>query len=142
MGQGETTMGETITKMEEDFQKSTVTAESNRKGVYGGGVRYFTPHNENEEEEEEETSEEDESYEEETGYTLHTDQDEEETYEKHEELDTVEVDGSDMGSFFSETEKEENPRYNSGGVESVTSTMSTGWSNYPLPVAGRDKDVP
>jgi len=108
-----------------ELLKSSHTMDSNRKGVYGGGVRYFTPdngHDEEEEESEEETTE-DEDFEEEETY------EEEGTYESHgeEEGDTVEVDGSDMGSMFSSEEKSFDYHGNAG-VESVSSLSTNGQS--------------
>jgi len=123
---------ETATYTEEELGKSkelgksSGTFESNRKGVYGGGIKYFNPHNE------EESSEDQDSYEEEVESTIPTEQEGIEVYQKHGEMATMEVDGSDMGSLFSETE-EESPHYKtSGGVESVDSTMSTGYQNEML----------
>merc|ERR1712157_139412 len=99
--------------------KSVGTLQSNRKGVYGGGVRYFTPHKE-----EEETSEEDESYEEETENTFPTDQEEDTAYHTQGKMTTAEAGGSDLGSLFSETE--DCPQYYpSGGVDSVASSYTS-----------------
>merc|ERR1711966_254802 len=112
---------ETTAHAEEDFEKSKElgksfgTLESNRKGVYGGGIKYFSPHSE------EESSEGSDSYEAEVESTISTEQDE------------IEVrDGSDMGSLFSETEEESHYYKTPGGVESVNSTLSTGYQNEIL----------
>jgi len=103
-----------------EFKRSARTVGSNRKGVYGGGVRYFTPDNhdapsevsEEEEEEdytEEEYFEEEETYDEENTYSLRSDNEE-----------GIDCDGSDMDSMFPEEEEAYDYKGNAG-VESVTS---------------------
>jgi len=135
----------------EDFKnKSMNTMGSNRKGLYGGGVRYFTPdtqYDDDESEEEEETESEveseDETTEEETYLSGDDDEEEEEeesvksddaqTYSRHsdEESDTIHVDGSDMNSLFSDDTEESYHYAANSGVESVT-TMSTAGQNEHL----------
>lgn len=61
-------------RAQEEFQRS------DRKGVYGGGVRYFTPDNGRDDDSEEESAEDDDFEEEEETY-----EEEEETYEEEEE---------------------------------------------------------
>lgn len=103
----------------EDFKKSTRTMGSNRQGVYGGGVRYFTPDNdapsELSEEEEEDSTTEEEDIEEET-------YDEENTHSERsdKEKEVIHCDGSYMDSMFSEEEEAYNYKDNAG-VESVAS---------------------
>ena len=131
----------------DDFKKSSHTAASNRRGVYGGGVQYFTPDNgkyddddesETEDEgteevcyedsEEEEDAEEEEDVEE---YTSQDEYDEEDDTEGGDESDTIELMGSDMESMFS-AEDTYDRHQQSVGVESISgadsisdSTMST-----------------
>merc|ERR1719232_1050371 len=88
-----------------DLKKSHRTLSSNRKGVYGGGVRYFTPDSARDDDSEEETTE-DESFADES-------EEEGETYEEEEttedesfadegsgRYDSVAEAGSDMGSML------------------------------------------
>jgi len=101
----------------EESKKSSVKQKSTRRGVYGGGVQYFTPqqsYREEEEEGSEEGSEENRS----------TDNEdfEEEDEDYSNDSNMIEIEGSDMGSMFSE--EESTHMLSAAGVESVT-TMST-----------------
>jgi len=105
----------------DELKKSAHTIGSNRQGVYGGGVRYFTPDDNDDapsEVSEEEDSTEDEDFEE-----------EEETYDEEnaygerseeEEEEGIDCDGSDLDSMFPEEEEGIDYKGNAG-VESVTS---------------------
>jgi hypothetical protein len=90
----------TMSIVEEEKSRS---AASDKRGVYGGGVRYFTPDKSYSEDGDEESEESEES---------------EQEDEKH--GDFIEVEGSDMGSMFSE--EEESYRPSTDGVESVASS--------------------
>ena len=78
---------------------------SNKRGVYGGGVRYFTPENSYSEDSDQESEESEES---------------DEDKDKLVSDDFIEVEGSDMGSMFSE---EEESCYPNDGVDSVMSSI-------------------
>lgn len=162
---GESTFCST-TKVDESFKKSSHTMGSNRRGVYGGGVQYFTPDNgkydddEDEEEDEVEESEEedddigcsdDEDFEEEEEDDEYTHQDDyEDEYDNEREngggeeeegdegSDTIELDGSDMESMFSNDDTYDHHQNSVGvdsvdddGVDSVT-TLSTAEQNEVL----------
>jgi len=107
----------------DELKKSAHTIGSNRQGVYGGGVRYFTPDDNDdapsevsEEDDEEEDSTEDEDFEEEEETY-----DEENAYgERSEEEEGIDCDGSDLDSMFPEEEEGIDYKGNAG-VESVTS---------------------
>ena len=136
---------ETTAHAEEDFEKSKElgksfgTLESNRKGVYGGGIKYFSPHSEEESSEGSDSYEEEEVESTEDFYEEEEEESAEDSYEAEvestisTEQDEIEVrDGSDMGSLFSETEEESHYYKTPGGVESVNSTLSTGYQNEML----------
>ena len=114
----------TTTANEDDFKnKSTVTLESQgRRGVYGGGVRYFTP-----EKSYDEFDDEDETEEEEEDTTTEDEDFSEEEYTDNEgDEETMEVDGSDMGSMFSEEESSASYGYNhanNAGIDSVCGSV-------------------
>lgn len=96
----------TMSLVEEEKSSSTV---SNKRGVYGGGVRYFTPDKSYSEDGDEESDKESEE------------SDEEE--EKSASDDFIEVEGSDMGSMLSEEEESYGPT--NDGVESVESALNS-----------------
>jgi len=104
----------TLSLVEEEKSRSTSSDKSStnsnaRRGVYGGGIRYFTPdrsYEEDEESDDEESSEDEEK-----------DYDEEDNGPSEE---FIEVEGSDMGSMFSE--EEESYRPPNDGIESVASS--------------------
>eukprot|EP00578_Thalassiosira_sp_NH16_P012325 CAMPEP_0181120052 /NCGR_PEP_ID=MMETSP1071-20121207/23936_1 /TAXON_ID=35127 /ORGANISM="Thalassiosira sp., Strain NH16" /LENGTH=882 /DNA_ID=CAMNT_0023204653 /DNA_START=215 /DNA_END=2863 /DNA_ORIENTATION=+ len=127
------TDGTTTDDKQEEFNKSRKSISSGRRGVYGGGVRYFTPEKSYEEDDEES---EDES----EGRSTDDDEDFEEEEEDYAEEDdtedytatTLEEDGSsaieidnpsDMGSMFSDAESSAAAydHHRNAGVESVTS---------------------
>jgi hypothetical protein len=89
--------------VEEEKSHSTV---SDKRGVYGGGVRYFTPDKSYSEDGDEESNESEES--------------DDDNEEKSASDDFIEVEGSDMGSMFSEDEESHRP--SNDGVESVASS--------------------
>lgn len=93
----------TTSLVEEEKSRS---AASDKRGVYGGGVRYFTPDKSYSEDGDEESDESEES--------------EEEEEDKSASDDFIEVEGSDMGSMFSE--EDESHRPSNDGVESVASS--------------------
>ena len=139
------TYGETATSTtvnSEDFKKSQPTMVSNgRRGVYGGGVRYFTPDNGQDDDDDEEGddgssgSDEEESGEEETMMSDDEDFEEEDTYDAYEDhievdndddeddeerSDVIEHDEDEVNSMFSEESSSYD--YNrTAGVDSVTS---------------------
>lgn len=152
---------------ESSFKKSSHTMGSNRRGVYGGGVQYFTPDNgkydEDEDEDEDEVEEsedgeigcsDDEDFEEEDEDDEYTHQDDyEEEYDNEGEngdggeggdgdegSDTIELEGSDMESMFSNDDDTSYDHHqNSVGVDSVVSdgvdsatTFSTAEQNEVL----------
>merc|ERR1719232_2089431 len=89
-----------------DLRKSHRTLSSNRKGVYGGGVRYFTPDSARDDDSEEETTE-DESFADESEEEGETYEEEEETYTEDSydddgsgRYDSVAEAGGDMGSMI------------------------------------------
>jgi hypothetical protein len=123
------TNGETLSSVgEATSESSKVSMGSDRKGVYGGGVRYFTSddcddesddyHSDGSEEEDEDESAE------------NFDEDESDAYEEEEQEEMHEVEGS-MGSMFSDEDSFRDNR--STGVDSFSdsSTLSSG---YPTPV--------
>jgi len=148
-GDETTTSGASTYNSKDDFEKSRHTVASNRRGVYGGGVQYFTPDNgkyddddesESEDEGTEEVcyedSEEEEDAEEEEDVEEYTSQDEydeeDDTEEGGEESDTIELEGSDMDSMMLSADDTYDHKQNSVGVESISevdsisdSTMST-----------------
>lgn len=91
----------TLSLVEEEKSRSTA---SDKRGVYGGGVRYFTPDKSYSEDGEESDEESEESEED----------------DKSASDDFIEVEGSDMGSMFSE--EEDSYRPSNDGVESVASS--------------------
>jgi hypothetical protein len=93
----------TMSLVEEEKSRS---AASDKRGVYGGGVRYFTPDKSYSEDGDEESEESEES--------------EEEVEDKSASDDFIEVEGSDMGSMISE--EDETYRPSNDGVESVASS--------------------
>jgi cobalamin biosynthesis protein CobT len=146
------TNGEALSAVDEaSLEASNPSLGSDRKGVYGGGVRYFTKDSsmyeeseaqssdedrfedddddDGEEEEEEESDEEVEEEEEESGmYEEYAEEDEEEEEEQEE---MYEVEGS-MGSMFS-NEDTSFIDQRSAGVDSF-SASSTISSGYPAPL--------
>jgi len=147
-GDETTTSGASTYNSKDDFEKSRNTVASNRRGVYGGGVQYFTPDNgkyddDDESEDEDEGTEEvcyedseeevDEEEEEDVEeYTSQDEYDEEDNTEEEGESDTIELEGSDMDSMMLSTEDTYDHHQNSVGVESISeeysisdSTMST-----------------
>ncbi|KAL3782468.1 hypothetical protein HJC23_002219 [Cyclotella cryptica] len=108
----------TMSLVEEEKSRSTSSDKSStnsnaRRGVYGGGIRYFTPdrsYDEDEESDDDESSEEEEK----------DDYDEEEAGGNLVSEEFIEVEGSDMGSMFSEDEGSYHPV--NDGVESVASS--------------------
>ena len=137
------TNGEVLSAVDEGtLESSKASVGSDRKGVYGGGVRYFTSDNNNDDEseddhssDEEETFEEEEESEDEVEED--TDEDESGVYqeygeeeEEEEQEEILEVEGS-MGSLFSSEDSFRDDR--SAGVDSKSgsSTLSSG---YPAPL--------
>ena len=94
------TNGLSATSLVEEKSQSTA---SDKRGVYGGGVRYFTPDKSYSEDGEEESEES-----------------EDDNEDKSASDDFIEVEGSDMGSMFSEDEESYRP--SNDGVESVASS--------------------
>ena len=103
---------------------------SNQRGVYGGGVQYFTPEKSYREEDEESQEDEDNNSE---GRSTDDDdfEEEEEDYTatsegggEDGENSAVDIDGSDMGSMFSNESDSYNYNTNSGGVQSVDGTAN------------------
>jgi len=95
----------------EEGSESTPASEKKR-GVYGGGVRYFTPDKSYSEDGDEGSDEEEDDQDD------NASQESEEEDNKSASDDYLEVEGSDMGSFLSD---EEDDTYNrpSSGVSSV-----------------------
>ena len=145
------TNGEALSAVDEaSLEASNPSLGSDRKGVYGGGVRYFTKDSsmyeeseaqssdeerfEDDEEEEEEESDEEVEEEEESDYIsgqsgMYEEYAEEEEEEEQEEM--YEVEGS-MGSMFSNEETSFIDQ-RSAGVDSL-SASSTISSGYPAPL--------
>ena len=132
------TNGEALSSVgEATLESSKDSMGSDRKGVYGGGVRYFTSdacddesdeyHSDGSEDEEESGEHFDEEFEE----------DESDTHEEEQE-EMQEVEGS-MGSMFSDEDSFRDNR--STGVDSfsASSTLSSG---YPTPIQcnGRNRE--
>jgi len=114
--------------------------QSARCGVYGGGVRYFTPEKSYREEDEDEGTDEgtedrstdNEDFEEEDDED-YTQDDSQEQEEEEDASNAVEIEGSDMGSMFSE--EESTYMMHAAGVDSVVgsvTTMSTNEQNEVL----------
>jgi hypothetical protein len=107
----------TMSVVDEEKSRSTASKSSSninaRRGVYGGGIRYFTP---------------DKSYEEEESSDSELSQETEEFEDSYasesENEDTIEVEGSDMGSMISEEDVEDS-YYRNNGVESVSTGASS-----------------
>ena len=137
------TNGEALSAVEEaSLEASNPSLGSDRKGVYGGGVRYFTKDTSMYEESEAQSSDEerfdddddDDDEEEESDYIsgqsgMYEEYAEEEEEEEQEEM--YEVEGS-MGSMFS-SEETSFIDQRSAGVDSL-SASSTISSGYPAPL--------
>jgi hypothetical protein len=135
------TNGEVMSVVDEGTLESSKAKDSmgsDRKGVYGGGVRYFTSDN-NDDESEDHSSHEDRSEEEnesEEGLDEENDENESDVYqesgddEEEEQEEMHEVEGS-MGSMFSDEDSFRDDR--SAGVDSI-SASSTLTSGYPTPL--------
>lgn len=108
-----------------ESSKASTGMGSDRKGVYGGGVRYFTSDNNDDESSDHHSdeSEAEEEEEEESGVNVYEEFDENYCDEEQEEMH--EVEGS-MGSMFSEEESFRDNR--STGIDSVSesSTLTSG----------------
>ena len=146
------TNGEALSAVDEaSLEASNPSLGSDRKGVYGGGVRYFTKDtsmyeeseaqssdeerfeedDDDDEEEEEESDEEVDEEEEESDYISGQSGMYEEYAEEEEQEEMYEVEGS-MGSMFS-SEETSFIDQRSAGVDSL-SASSTISSGYPAPL--------
>jgi hypothetical protein len=154
------TNGEALSAVDEaSLEASNPSLGSDRKGVYGGGVRYFTKDtsmyeeseaqssdeerfedddDDDDDEEEEEESDEEVDEEEESDYIsgqsgmyMYEEYAEEEEEEEEEQEEMYEVEGS-MGSMFS-SEETSFIDQRSAGVDSL-SASSTISSGYPAPL--------
>mmetsp|Transcript_6101 Transcript_6101/g.9492 ORF Transcript_6101/g.9492 Transcript_6101/m.9492 type:complete len:899 (+) Transcript_6101:192-2888(+) len=125
------TNGDVLSAVDEatlESSKASASMGSDRKGVYGGGVRYFTSDNNDDESSDHHSDESEED--EESGENVYEEFDEDYSGEYQEEQEEMhEVEGS-MGSMFSEEESFRDNR--STGVDSV-SDSSTITSSYPTP---------
>lgn len=122
------TNGDVLSAVDEatlESSKASASMGSDRKGVYGGGVRYFTSDNNDDESSDHHSDESEEEEEEESGVNVYEEFDEEYSDEEQEEMH--EVEGS-MGSMFSEEESFRDNR--STGIDSV-SDSSTITSGHP-----------
>jgi len=130
------TNGEVLSSVDEaTLESSKDSMGSDRKGVYGGGVRYFTSDN-NDDESDDHSSDEDGSEEEEEPgeeFDEEFDEDESDVYQEEQE-EMYEVEGS-MGSMFSDEDIFRDNR--SAGVDSM-SASSTLTSGYPAPLQRKE----
>lgn len=130
------TNGETLGAVDEaTLESSKDSMGSDRKGVYGGGVRYFTTNNDDDDESEDHSSDE-ETFEEGGGVEdgeygeieeIEDDESEECVEEDEEQEEMYEVEGS-MGSMFSDGDTSYCKK-RSVGVDSLSdsSTLSSGY---------------